>query len=127
MHSASGSNHYTALLLPYKLEPKSLCDSLNVDYRKFFMKQVHSCSNFPYTEDNDVEICSIFPPVRFSSGFISRKIFVILVIFFISFRAITQLPIIYLTIQFYRNFYPMEDIKLLRIIIEKIYLLMVLL
>lgn len=61
MHSSSGSNHYTAL--PYKLDPKPLCDSMNTDYRKLVMNELHPYSNFPYTEDENADICSMLPVV----------------------------------------------------------------
>lgn len=67
MHSASGSSQY--IVLPYKVDKKPVCDCMNVEYRKFAMKEVREYSNFPYTEDRNVDICSLFPIVSFTHAY----------------------------------------------------------
>lgn len=46
------------------MTPKAFCDSYNTEYRKYVMNDIHNYSNFPYSEDDTVDLCTLFPPVN---------------------------------------------------------------
>lgn len=61
-HQAKGSSKF--VLTPYKLPRSSICESLNKDYRKFLMHDLHHFSNFPFSEDQFEDLCPQFVNVR---------------------------------------------------------------
>lgn len=43
---------------------KPFCDSYNQEYRKYVMNDIHNYSNFPYSSDDSVDLCTLFLPVN---------------------------------------------------------------
>lgn len=41
-----------------------MCEIINNEYRKYMMKDMREISNFPYTDDPSVDICTMDIPVR---------------------------------------------------------------
>lgn len=61
-YSETGSSKYT--LSPFKIEKKPLCDFLNNEYRKYFMHRLAAAFEFPLSEDEDENLCTMFEKVR---------------------------------------------------------------
>lgn len=57
-HQAKGGNRF--VLTPYKLPRGSICESLNKDYRKFLMHDLHTTSNLPFSDDQMEDLCPKF-------------------------------------------------------------------
>lgn len=71
-HQAKGGNRF--VLTPYKLPRGAICSSLNQDYRKYLMADLHLYSNFPYSEDTMEDICPQFENTKFElKDFIMTK------------------------------------------------------
>ncbi|KAG4073949.1 hypothetical protein HA402_014154 [Bradysia odoriphaga] len=58
-YSPLGNNRY--LLLPFKVYRQPICKVLNSEYRNRAMHDVHNYSNFPFSEDKNVDLCSLMP------------------------------------------------------------------
>lgn len=55
-----GNDQY--VLLPLKIKRGPLCKSANVQYRKYFMKELSSASDLPNSDAED--ICPLFMKVK---------------------------------------------------------------
>lgn len=45
---------------PFKLARKSVCDMINVEYRKYIMNDLRDTTNLPYTSDKNANLCKMF-------------------------------------------------------------------
>lgn len=64
-HQPKGGNRF--VLTPYKLPRGNICQSLNNDYRKFLMEDLHMFSNLPYSDDETEDLCQKFQNVSVRS------------------------------------------------------------
>lgn len=61
-HSSKGNNQY--IMSPFKIPPQPYCEFINKVYRKYLMHDLKEpVSNFPYNEDETVNLCNLMEKV----------------------------------------------------------------
>lgn len=75
-HSAYGNNQFTQL--PFKLNPTTFCEGMNIYYRKYLMEElVAPISDLPFSKKSDTDLCTLFTPVWYKTFNQKKKLFFI--------------------------------------------------
>lgn len=57
-HSLDRNNNYKLIAL--RIPEGPLCDKIQSEYRKYLMKDLHSVSDLPHSENNSEDLCPMF-------------------------------------------------------------------
>lgn len=64
-YSRLGNRRY--VLLPFKFPRQPVCNLINNEYRYYMMHMLHKYSNFPYSDNRNVDLCDAWSPVNISN------------------------------------------------------------